>query len=135
MTDLPAITDLPPELQRLIERAARIELFAIFMTPTEQFQSALTPDGAAMLIAHHHYLFTLQTQNILLAGGPVDFNINSVEGLCIVRAGSRQQAETIAAAEPYGKAGWRTNTVRAWQLNEGALVAAARDVVNSTQTS
>ncbi|HME77486.1 MAG TPA: hypothetical protein VKI00_18115 [Mycobacterium sp.] len=54
--------------------------------------------------------------------------------LSIVRADSREEAETIAADEPYREAGWRTNTVRAWQLNEGVLVAAARDVATSTQT-
>ena len=122
------------ELQQSIARAAKIALFAIFMTPTDKFQSAITPDGAALLIAHHNYLFDLQDQNRLLAAGPLDFNINSVEGMCIIRADSREKAETIAAEEPYGKTGWSTNTVKAWQLNEGVLVAAARDVVTSTQT-
>jgi uncharacterized protein YciI len=126
--------ELPPDLQQLLARAAKIELFAIFMTPTDKFQSATTPDGAALLIAHLKYLFDLQAQNRLLAAGPLDFNINSVEGMCIVRAGSGEEAETIAAHEPYREAGWRTNTVRAWRLNEGVLVAAARDVATSTQT-
>ena len=96
------------------------------MTPTDKFHSATTPDRAAPLTGHLKYLFDLQAQNRLLAGGPLDFNINRVEGMCIVRAGSRGEVETIAADEPYRKAGWRTNTVRAWQLNEGVLVAAAR---------
>jgi uncharacterized protein YciI len=126
--------ELPPDLQQLLARAAKIELFAIFMTPTDKFQSATTADGAALLIAHLKYLFDLQAQNRLLAAGPLDFNINSVEGMCIVRAGSGEEAETIAAHEPYREAGWRTNTVRAWRLNEGVLVAAARDVATSTQT-
>jgi uncharacterized protein YciI len=128
------MTDFPPELQQLLARAAKIELFAIFMTTTDKFQPATTPDGAVLLTAHLKYLFELQAQNRLLAAGPLDFNINSVEGMCIVRAGSRGEAENIAADEPYREAGWRTNTVRAWQLNEGVLVGAARDVVTSTQT-
>jgi hypothetical protein len=32
------MTDLPPDLQQLLARAAKIELFAIFMTPTDKFQ-------------------------------------------------------------------------------------------------
>jgi uncharacterized protein YciI len=127
------MTDLPPDLQQLLARAAKIELFAIFMTPTDKFQSATTPDGAVLLTAHMKYLFDLQAQNRLLAAGPLEFNIDSVEGMCIIRAGSRE-AETIAADEPYREAGWRTNTVRAWQLNEGVLVGAARDITASTQT-
>jgi uncharacterized protein YciI len=128
------MTDLPPDLQQLLARAAKIELFAIFMTPTDKFQSATTPDGAVLLTAHMKYLFDLQAQNRLLAAGPLEFNIDSVEGMCIIRAGSREEAETIAADEPYREAGWRTNTVRAWQLNEGVLVGAARDITASTQT-
>jgi uncharacterized protein YciI len=129
------MTHLPPDLQQLLARAAKIELFAIFMTPTDKFQSATTPEGAVLLIAHLKYLFDLQTQNRLLAAGPLDFNINSVEGMCIIAAGSHEEAETIAAHEPYRKAGWRTNTVRTWQLNEGVLVPAAREFVTSTQTA
>ena len=71
------MTDLPPDLQQLLARAAKIELFAIFMTPTDKFQSATTPDGAVLLIAHLKYLFDLQDQNRLLAAGPLDFNITA----------------------------------------------------------
>jgi hypothetical protein len=42
------MTDLPPDLQQLLARAAKIELYAVFMTPTDKFQSAITPDGAAL---------------------------------------------------------------------------------------
>jgi uncharacterized protein YciI len=46
----------------------------------------------------------------------------------IIRAKSREEAEAIAAREPYGAAGWRTNTVRSWQMNEGLLVEPAKVV-------
>ena len=40
---------------------------------------------------------------------------------CIVRAATRAEAESIAYAEPYTKAGIRTMTLTPWQRNEGAL--------------
>jgi hypothetical protein len=52
----------------------------------------------------------------------MDIDVGRFEGLCIVRADSREDAERIACAKPYHKAGWRTNKVRSWQLYEGVLV-------------
>jgi hypothetical protein len=37
--------ELPPDLQQLLARAAKIELFAIFMTPTDKFQVPPPPTG------------------------------------------------------------------------------------------
>jgi uncharacterized protein YciI len=113
-------------LEQLRARTANIALFAIFMRPTDDFQGPETPHGAALLAEHLQYLFDLQDQNLLLAAGPLDPESRSNEGMCIVGADSREQAEAIAAAEPFGKAGWRINTVRSWHLNEGVLVPAAR---------
>jgi uncharacterized protein YciI len=67
----------------------------------------------------------------LLAAGPLDLNVERVEGMCIVRAESREDAEEIARREPHAAAGWRTNTVRAWRLNEGLLVEPARTLPES----
>jgi uncharacterized protein len=127
------MTEIVPELQEQLAKMASIELFAIFMVPTEAFQSPLTPEGGKLLAAHLRYLFELQNQNRLLASGPLDLDperIERIEGMCVVRAQSREEAQTIAAEEPFCKAGWRTNTVRSWQLNEGVLVPAAREAVS-----
>jgi uncharacterized protein len=128
------MTDVAPELQEQLSRMANVELFAIFMTPTDRFQSPLTHEGGRLLAAHLRYLFELQDQRRLLASGPLDLNIERIEGMCIVAAASREEAETIAAQEPFAKAGWRTNTVRAWQLNEGVLVPAARAAASGADT-
>jgi uncharacterized protein YciI len=65
---------------------------------------------------------TLQDENTLLAAGPLDLNVERIEGMCVVRAGPREDAEEIARREPHAAAAWRTKTVRTWQLNEGLLV-------------
>lgn len=121
------MTDLPPELQQLEARTANIQLFAIFMRATDSFEDPHTVRGAALLVEHLRYVFDLHDQNRLLAAGPLDRDLASrVDGVCIIRADSRDQAEAIAADEPFSKAGWRINTVRSWELNMGALVPAAR---------
>jgi uncharacterized protein YciI len=120
------MTDLPPELQQLEARTAKIPLFAIVMNATDKFQSPATAQGAALLAEHLRYVFDLEDQDRLLAAGPLDRDVGGpVDGIAIIRVDSRDQAEAIAANEPLHKAGWRVNTVRSWELNMGALVPAA----------
>jgi uncharacterized protein YciI len=120
------MTDLLPELQQLEARMAKIQLFAIVMRATDKFQSPQTAEGAALLAEHLGYVFGLEDQDRLLAAGPLDRDAGGpVDGIAIIRADSRDQAEAIAASEPLHKAGWRINTVRSWELNMGALVSAA----------
>jgi uncharacterized protein YciI len=121
------MTVLPPELQQLEARMAKIPLFAIVMRATDKFQSPQTAPGAALLAEHLRYVFDLEDQDLLLAAGPLDRDAGGpVDGIAIIRADSRDQAEAIAANEPLHKAGWRINTVRSWELNMGALAPAAR---------
>jgi uncharacterized protein YciI len=121
------MTDLPPELQQLEARMAKIPLFAIVMRATDQFQSPHTAQGAALLAEHLRYVLDLEHQNRLLAAGPLDRDAGGpVDGFAIIRADSRDQAEAIAINEPLHKAGWRINTVRSWELNMGVLAPTAR---------
>jgi uncharacterized protein YciI len=117
------------ELERLETRAAKIPLFIILMRATDRFERADSAQGAALLIEHLRYLVELENRNRLLAVGPLDRTDGGpLDGLCVIRADSRGQAETIAADEPFAKAGWRINTVRSWELSFGTLVPAAREV-------
>jgi uncharacterized protein len=121
------------ELQELLDKLANLEIFAIFMTPTEKFQSPFTPEGDKLLADHLKFLLTLQDEKTLLASGPLDLDVERIEGMCVVRAASREDAEAIAKREPYAVAGWRTNTVRAWQMNEGLLVEPVKILLESSQ--
>ena len=109
------MSDLPPELQQLEARMAKIRLFAIVMRATDEFQSPQTAQGAALLAEHLGYVFGLEDQVRLVAAGPLDRDASGpVDGIAIIRADSRDQAQAIAANEPLPKAGWRINTVRSW---------------------
>jgi hypothetical protein len=48
----------------------------------------------------------------------------------VIRAASREEAEQLAAEEPFQKAGWRVNEVHAWTLNEGLLSQAAAQLAS-----
>jgi hypothetical protein len=78
-----------------------------------------TPDRIGMLAVRIRTSCWPLVRWIATSWGPVD-------GIAIIRAHSRDQAEAIAANEPLHKAGWRINTVRLWELNMGALAPAAR---------
>jgi uncharacterized protein len=125
------MTDMPAKLQDLLARLAYLELYTIFMQPNDSFQTPETTEGATALAEHLEYLFALENRGCLLAAGPLDleFSGGRFEGICIIRASSRQEAEDVAAAEPFGRRGWRTNTVRSLHINEGVLVPAIRDAV------
>jgi hypothetical protein len=87
---------------------------------------AAPPDGKsaeAMRAEHHDYLVDLERRGLLFAAGPfVDENgERHGAGMIIIRAKTRAEAETIALAEPYTKAGMRTMQLTPWQRNEGTL--------------
>ena len=119
-------------LEEILAGLANIELFAVFMRPTEAFQGPFaSEEGRRLLTEHLQYLFEIQRRGQLLGSGPLDLDVERNSGMCILRAPSREDAERIAYAEPYHQAGWRTNTVQSWQLNEGLLIEAANRLVNA----
>jgi uncharacterized protein YciI len=124
------MTELPPEFQQLVARMANIQVFAMSMRATDKFQSPQTEQGVALLAEHLRYVFDLVDQNRVLAVGPLDRERDAatgrVDGLALIRADSRDEAEAIAADEPFHKAGWRINTIRSLELNMGTLVPAAQ---------
>jgi uncharacterized protein YciI len=110
-------------LEEILAGLANIELFAVFMKPTEAFHGPLaSAEGRRMLTEHLEYLFEIQRSGQLFGSGPLDLDVEHISGMCILHARSREDAERIAYEEPYHRAGWRINTVQSWQLNEGLLI-------------
>ena len=117
-------------LEEIVAGLANIELFAVFMRPTEAFQGPFaSEEGRRMLTEHLLYQYEIQRSGHLLASGPLDLDVERISGMCILHAPSREDAERIAYEEPYHQAGWRTNTVQSWQLNEGLLIDATNALV------
>ena len=76
-----------------------------------------------MRLVHHDYLLDLERRGILFAAGPFvdDKGHRQGAGMLIIRAKDRGEAEAIAFAEPYTKAGQRLMTLTPWQRNEGTV--------------
>ena len=111
-------------------RHAEINIYLMLMKVEEKFrQGRNTPEGEELGRQHYLYLWELEEAGKLLGCGPRDRGEPSHEGMGILLVDSREEAEEIARNEPFGKAGWRTNRVATWQLNEGPAVALAREII------
>ncbi len=100
----------------------REQCYVCWMTPTD----APPPAGkttADIRTEHFAYLLDLERSGVLFAAGPFvdEDGARHGAGMLLIRAATRAEAETIAYAEPYTKAGMRKMELTPWQRNEGAL--------------
>jgi uncharacterized protein len=115
-----ALTDLPGEMLRV--RVARAQLYLIYANAA----SAPGPEQAAVR-DHLAYLYQLETEGRLFGYGSLEpATSSSALELAYVAAGSREEAENIAARDPFHVAGVRTNAVRAHTMNEGVACYVGR---------
>ncbi len=77
---------------------------------------------------HLAFLTDLEVRGILLAAGPFRDSDGSRHGagMMILRASSVEEADAIAAEEPYRKYGLRTHSPTPWQWAEGSLTQTVR---------
>ena len=113
-------------------RQPGIRLYGIFMKPTgRMLQMRGTPELDEMRRQAFVYLWQLEERQKLLLAGPFEEGTPRQEGMMLLNVDSLEEAQAIAADEPMHKAGWRTNTVRSFALNEGLLVATVRELTGS----
>jgi catechol 2,3-dioxygenase len=81
------------------------------------------PPPIEVVNEHLKYALQLEAQGVLFAAGPfVDDEGKMVgDGMFIVRAGSRAEAEAILAKDPIHAGNFRRCTVYGWTLHEGKL--------------
>lgn len=77
---------------------------------------------------HFAYLTDLEARGVLLAAGPFMDADGSRHGagMMILRASSSEEADKIAAEEPYRKHGLRTHAPVPWQWAEGSVTQTLR---------
>ena len=118
------VSPVRPEasVEELRARTARAQLYVLTIQRTPLFGGSGPEEAAERLQEHLLYLWELEATGKLFGAGPLARVESEGEpvGMIIVAAASVAEAAAIAANEPYQKAGWRTNTVRSWTLNEGA---------------
>jgi uncharacterized protein YciI len=100
-------------------RMLQKQLYAIFTSPTGGIEQIL-----ARMEEHLAFQVSLEKEGILYAAGPMwtdDEQKWEGDGLVVVRAGSRAEAEEIARRDPMHASGARSFTVRPWMINEGTV--------------
>ncbi|MDG2438745.1 MAG: YciI family protein, partial [Ilumatobacter sp.] len=85
---------------------------------------------AATLIEHLKWLEQLEADDALVLSGPIDLDTGLGPGLSIIRASTREQVEAMSSSEPFARAGYRTNAIRSWTVNEGSLNVRVRLMAN-----
>lgn len=103
-------------IRKIQEPMLKKRLYVVFSTlvrPMEEMVSLL-PD-------HLDYMIELEKRGVVFASGPFLNEDGGVpgRGMTILRAESKEEAETMAQGDPLYKAGIRTYEVEAWQIMEG----------------
>lgn len=78
-------------------------------------------DGCA--VEHIAWLLGLEKDGVLFLSGPLlsGPGTGPGSGVTVLRAAGQDEAEAIAARDPFVLAGLRTFTVHQWRLNEGSI--------------
>lgn len=115
-------SDLVHKVEAIQKSLVREQCWVCWMTNNDA-APPLALSKEEMRLVHHEYLLDLERRGILFAAGPFvdDKGHRHGAGMLLIRAKTRAEAEAIAFAEPYTKAGQRIMTLTPWQRNEGSL--------------
>ena len=136
-----------PTMPEIMARMGRLIAYAVFMRPTEKYDTE-SDEGRELMRRHLLFQLEMQDQGVLLAAGPIDggggastlekYKANApmtperlidASGMYFIVAPSRADAEAITAAEPFEAAGWRTHTLCEWMVNEGTALPLLREMI------
>jgi len=134
-------------MPEIMARMGRLTAYAIFMRPTEKYDTE-SDEGRELMRRHLLFQLEMQDSGVLLAAGPIDgggststldkYNTNApmtpgrlidASGMYFIVAPSREAAEDIARSEPFEAAGWRTHTLCEWMVNEGTALPLLREMI------
>jgi hypothetical protein len=138
-------------MEQIRLRLAGLQLYAIFMRPTEGYD-VRSEQGRELMRKHLQFQLDMEDRGVLLAAGPLDGagqasslsdyrtitgerTIIDASGMYMVVAPSREAAEEIAKSEPFEAAGWRTHTLCTWQLNEGTAIPVVKAMLSAMAAS
>jgi uncharacterized protein YciI len=129
----PADEETMTALDAELGRMRNWQLWLLEMTPKDKWpdlSAGFPQDFATTLLAHLKWLEALEQEGKLVLSGPVDMDSGLGPGLSVIRAASREEAEALAATEPFAIAGYRDNAVRSWSVNEGSLTVRVNLMAN-----
>jgi uncharacterized protein YciI len=110
--------DLDQRIAELTQKMLRRKFYAVLSQPSPAPEK-LKP----LLPAHLEYMIGLEKRGLLFASGPLSDGAGppSGAGLSILRAGSAEEARTLAEADPFVANGLRTFELKEWTIMEGSL--------------
>ena len=136
-----------PTLPEILARMGRLTAYAVFMRPTERYNTE-SDEGRELMRRHLLFQLEMQDRGVLLAAGPIDgggsastlekYKTNApmtperlidASGMYFIVAPSREDAEAMAASEPFEAAGWRTHSLCEWMVNEGTALPLLREMI------
>jgi uncharacterized protein YciI len=109
-----------------------VPLWALMMTPTQSWPKPPEPgempdiEILERFVEHLDWLEAQEQADVLVLSGTLDEEYGIGPGMAIIRASSREEAEAIAASEPFHRHGLRHNTIRSWKVNEGSLTVTVK---------
>jgi uncharacterized protein len=116
VSDEQPVAATPPELSGLLGR----DYWLILSTPASGTGQA---DIDACAPGHIAWLLGLEGDGVLFLSGPLlsGPGTGPGSGVTVLRAADEDEAESIAARDPFVLAGLRMFTVHRWRLNEGSI--------------
>jgi len=104
------------EIERLKSRMLMKSYYVMFRDVTDRSRIA------ASALAHYRWIIGLEKEGRVFASGPLfEADGSQGAGMTVFRAGSAEEAQALAASDPFCISGAVRYTVRRWQLNEGRL--------------
>jgi uncharacterized protein YciI len=140
-------------MPEIMARMANLRVYAIFMRPTAKYDTT-SDEGRELMRKHLKFQLDMEDAGTLIAAGPLDgagrapslkayrdavpqddSKLIDASGMYFIVATSKDEAEEVAAKEPFESAGWRTHTLCEWQLNEGTAVPIVREMLKKAGIS
>lgn len=108
--------DTHKKVQALKDKMWKREYFVMFRTVANP---ARIP---TVMLEHYEWMIDLEKRGRVLVSGPVaDRAGNQAAGMTVFRAESWEEAENLAAGDPFVSCGAVTFEIKRWQINEGRI--------------
>ena len=110
------MTELKAELEALKAGMWKKQYFVMLRTVAD---ASRMPDA---LLEHYRWIIELEKANKVFASGPLsDRSDKPGVGMTVFRADSWEEAEALAAGDPFVQSGAVRFEVQRWQINEGRI--------------
>jgi uncharacterized protein YciI len=119
-----------PTLEEINQQLTNYPVFVILADTLDKWLPPTTDEGKKMLRLHYLWALDLQKQGKLILAGPVDHDIiakglipavGNITGLIMIKAETRQEAESIAEQDPFHTSGLRKNRVHSLNIRFGGI--------------